>query len=97
MTPSELASALDVLHQTDLSPQQFLFLHEADRCSPTMTDLSKVSGRTTAAATGIVARLVKSELVERSHPKGDRRKIEISITKSGRSVMALLEGRLALL
>lgn len=97
MTLSDFASALSVLSQTGLSVQQFLFLHRTDQGSPTMTDLSKVSGHTTAAATGVVARLVRSELVERHHPDGDRRKVEVSITSTGRATMALLEGRLALI
>lgn len=97
MTIPDLASALSVLSQTGLSPQQFLFLHQADMCSPTMTQLSKCSGHTTAAATGVVNRLVLSELVERNRPAEDRRKVSISITKTGRATMALLEGRLALL
>jgi DNA-binding MarR family transcriptional regulator len=49
----------------------------------TMTEIASRMGHTTAAATGLVDRLENLGLVRRTHSVDDRRKIEVTITRSG--------------
>lgn len=53
----------------------------------TMTQISRLMGHSTAAATGLVDRLEKLGLAERSHASDDRRKVEVAITPKGREIL----------
>lgn len=52
-----------------------------------MADVSKITGHSTAAATGLIDRLEDLEFVSRSHPEDDRRKVIVSITKQGLKIL----------
>lgn len=64
-------------------PQFFLLAALASEEYLSMWDIAKKMGHTTSAATGLVDRLEKLGLVERTHPSEDRRKIHIRITPKG--------------
>lgn len=49
----------------------------------TMTDISRILGYSTAAATGTIDRLEKKGLVCRSHSQTDRRKVIVKLTDAG--------------
>jgi DNA-binding MarR family transcriptional regulator len=53
----------------------------------TMSDVARRMKHTTAAATGLVARLEKLELVRREHDPKDRRKVFACITPKGVEVV----------
>jgi len=53
----------------------------------TMTEIATKMGHTTAAATGLVDRLENLGHVRRAHSSGDRRKIEVNITASGKNLV----------
>jgi DNA-binding MarR family transcriptional regulator len=52
-----------------------------------MTDIAAFLGVTTAAATGIIDRLVKCGYVTRMHQPGDRRVVKIRLTAKGTEVV----------
>jgi DNA-binding MarR family transcriptional regulator len=53
-----------------------------------MADVSKITGHSTAAATGLIDRLENLGFVSRSHPENDHRKVIVSITKKGLKVLS---------
>lgn len=55
-----------------------------------MKDLAKGLGLSKANATGLVDRLVKKELIERSHGSADRRAVMIHLTSAGTKAAAKL-------
>lgn len=68
-------------------PQYFLLGFLTQKGEMTMTEIARKMGHTTAAATGLVDRLEKLGHVERGHAKGDRRKILVKITLSGKRIV----------
>lgn len=71
----------DTLNKGNVSfPQFFLLAYLASEEYLTMTDIAKKMGHSTAAATGLVDRMEKLNLVERVHMTEDRRKIMVRIT-----------------
>ena len=69
-------------------PQVFVLDVLKDKTSMRMGELAKHLSVSTAATTGIVDRLVKNGFVVRGSSAGDRRVVNISITSSGRKVIA---------
>ncbi len=69
-------------------PQYFLlgFLSQQEPLS--MSEVAEKMGHTTAAATGLVDRLEKLALAQRSHAVTDRRKILVQATPAGLSLVA---------
>lgn len=68
-------------------PQYFLLGHLSQQESATMTEIAQKMGHTTAAATGLVDRLENLNYVTRCHATDDRRKVVVSITKKGESLV----------
>ncbi len=67
---------------------QFFILNMLDRQEELrMTDIARSLGVTTAAATGIVDRLVKSSYVQRVYDSDDRRIIKIRLSPKGRELV----------
>ena len=68
-------------------PQYFLLGFLTQQKQLTMTEIAQKMGHTTAAATGLVDRLEKLGLVQRTHAKDDRRKILVQSTAAGESLV----------
>jgi DNA-binding MarR family transcriptional regulator len=67
---------------------QFLILNSLEKDGETrMTDIARTMGVTTAAATGIVDRLVKGSYVQRVYDSNDRRIIKIKLSSKGRELV----------
>src|ERR1700722_732505 len=64
-------------------PQYFLLGCLEKQEVITMSGIASKMGHTTAAATGLVARLAKLGYVQRSHALDDRRKVMVKITQKG--------------
>ncbi len=74
-----------ILSREKLSMQDACLLAYLMRgLTPTMTDISRNLRFSTAAATGLVDKLERIELLERIHPADDRRKVRVRITNEGR-------------
>jgi len=88
----EITSRLDLalgkaIEQTGLSTSQcraLLFLLDSD--DSTMSDLSRGLAISLSAATGIVDRLIKKGLVERSRDDKDRRVVRVRLSDTGREL-----------
>jgi DNA-binding MarR family transcriptional regulator len=74
----------DELNRNNLSYSQFFLLTylSSEECL-TMTDIAKKTAHSTAAATGLVDRMVKFGYVERVHALEDRRTIIVHISSKG--------------
>lgn len=68
-------------------PQYFLLGFLVQQKQLTMTEIAQKMGHTTAAATGLVDRLEKLELVQRTHATKDRRKILVQATPAGAALV----------
>lgn len=68
-------------------PQYFLLGFLVQQKQLTMTEIAQKMGHTTAAATGLVDRLEKLELVHRTHATDDRRKILVQATPAGAALV----------
>lgn len=74
----------DELNRNNLSYSQFFLLtYLSSEDYLTMTDIAKKMAHSTAAATGLVDRMVKFGYVERVHAIEDRRKIMVRVTSKG--------------
>lgn len=69
-------------------PQFFLLAYLAEEDCISMSNIAKMMGHSTAAATGMVDKLQELGYISRSTAAADRRKIMVRITKAG---MALVE------
>lgn len=77
-------------------PQLFLLMYLASEKYLTMTDIAKKMWHTTAAATGLVDRLEKKDLVERFLSADDRRKIMVQLTAQGSGFVAKKRAEISL-
>jgi DNA-binding MarR family transcriptional regulator len=68
--------------------QYFLLGFLAQQKQLTMSEIAQHMGHTTAAATGLVDRLEKLQLVTREHAIEDRRKILVKATPEGLALVA---------
>lgn len=67
-----------------LSPSQFFVLKVLQMAGTlTVGDLAQKMGMSTAGATGLIDRLVRSELVERTRDENDRRVVWIRLSEEG--------------
>ena len=69
-------------------PQYFLLGYLCQHKALTMSEVAQKMGHSTAASTGLVDRLEKLGLVQRSHASDDRRKIMVSVTKNGAAILS---------
>lgn len=76
-------------------PQFFLLTYLSSEDFLTMSDIAKKMGHSTAAATGMVDRLEKHDLVERVHAAEDRRRILVQITRKGTQLVAKMRKRIS--
>ncbi len=77
------------LHRGKVSFSQFFLLgYLTQQKSLTMTEIAGRMGHTTAAATGLVDRLAGLGYITREHDKTDRRRVIVSITAKGRTLVA---------
>ena len=58
------------------------YLDHAKQCK--MSDLSKMLGVTKSAITGVIDRLLKTGFINRLRSKGDRRVVNVKLTKKGK-------------
>ncbi|WP_395734914.1 MarR family winged helix-turn-helix transcriptional regulator [Prosthecobacter sp.] len=83
------------LNQDNISFAQFFLLgYLATSKELTMTDIARKMGHSTAAATGLVDRLEKLGLMERTHAVDDRRKVLVRITSRGLELVSRLRDEL---
>jgi DNA-binding MarR family transcriptional regulator len=68
-------------------PQFFLLAYLDQREVLTMSAIAKKMGHTTAAASGLVARLEKTGFVGRTIARDDRRKVMVCITPKGSALV----------
>jgi len=87
-----LAALIENAHRGLTTPQLLLLLilDHADRPALTMSELARELGVTLPTATGIVQRLSRQRLVERTHAERDRRLVFVSLTAAGRRVVRRL-------
>ena len=83
------------LAQEDITISQMIILSLLkEKKAIMMSEIAKTLSVTTAAATGLVDRMVKSKLVKRSPCKKDRRVINIELTPKGeKAIDAIAERR----
>ena len=80
------------LSNKNLSYSQFMLLDYLNASQPpTMTDIARKVGHSTAAVTGLVDRLERLGHVERVRATGDRRKTLVRVTTSGAALMEQLQ------
>ncbi|MBU1997908.1 MAG: MarR family transcriptional regulator [Candidatus Omnitrophica bacterium] len=77
----------DLLKDKITMPQFFILNHLYKQGETNMSCLAKFIGVTTAAATGLVDRIVKSGYVERVYEPQDRRVIKIKLSAKGESLI----------
>ncbi len=83
------------LNRDNISFAQFFLLgYLATSKELTMTDIARKMGHSTAAATGLVDRLEKLGLMERTHAVDDRRKVLVRITSRGIELVSRLRDEL---
>ena len=83
------------LNSDNISFAQFFLLgYLATSKELTMTDIARKMGHSTAAATGLVDRLEKLGLMERTHAVDDRRKVLVRITSRGIELVSRLRDEL---
>ncbi len=86
------SSQLDIiLNQTQ--GRALLLLY--DKGETTMTDLHRAIGLEKGSLTSVIDQLIKKELVERKRDAGDRRKVNISLTKMGQDKAEILRMEIA--
>ena len=68
-------------------PQFFLLAYLDEKEVLTMTAIAQKMGHTTAAASGLVARLENLNFLVRSHAPDDRRKVMVCITEKGTALV----------
>ncbi len=87
-----LAALIESVHRGITTPQLLLLLilDQADHPALTMSELARELGVTLPTATGIVQRLIRQQLVERTHEERDRRLVFVSLTATGRRVIRRL-------
>ena len=76
-------------------PQFFLLAYLAEEECLSMTNIAKMMGHSTAAATGMVDKLQELGHLKRYTAAADRRKIMVRITEQGRSLVAQMRGNIA--
>ena len=83
------------LNRDNISFAQFFLLgYLATSKELTMTDIARKMGHSPAAATGLVDRLEKLGLMERTHAVDDRRKVLVRITSRGIELVSRLRDEL---
>ncbi len=75
-------------------PQFFLLAYLAEGEGLSMTNIAKMMGHSTAAATGMVDKLQELGYIHRSTAAADRRKILVHITESGLNIVAEMRNNL---
>jgi DNA-binding MarR family transcriptional regulator len=82
----------DRLKAFDLTVPQFTTMRALERlgCPCTMTELAEAAMQVPATMTGIVDRLEQRSLVERQRDPADRRSVLVTITDSGKELLAVI-------
>ena len=75
-------------------PQFFLLTALDQKEVLTMSEVAQRMGHTTAAATGLVARLENLGYIVRSSAREDRRKVMVCITEKGSSLVRRIRGEM---
>ena len=83
-----MASLMGELAQGKVSfPQFFLLGHLCSQGPAGMSRIAELMDHSTPAATGLVQRLEKLGYVRRTHEKEDRRKVNVTATSKGASLV----------
>lgn len=85
-----------VLNQGKVSyPQFFLLAYLAEEDCLSMSNIAKMMGHSTAAATGMVDKLQELGHLKRYTAAADRRKIMVRITEQGRELVEQMRANIA--
>lgn len=76
-------------------PQFFLLAYLAEEECLSMSNIAKMMGHSTAAATGMVDKLQELGHLKRYSAAADRRKIMVRITEQGRNLVAQMRSNIA--
>ena len=76
-------------------PQFFLLAYRAEEECLSMSNIAKMMGHSTAAATGMVDKLQELGHLKRYTAAADRRKIMVRITEQGRNLVAQMRSNIA--
>jgi len=76
-------------------PQFFLLAYLAEEEGISMSNIAKMMGHSTAAATGMVDKLQDLRYLKRSTAAADRRKILVHITQRGKELVAQMRQNIA--
>ena len=76
-------------------PQFFLLAYLAEEECLSMSNIAKMMGHSTAAATGMVDKLQELGHLKRYTAAADRRKIMVRITEQGRALVAQMRSNIA--
>lgn len=97
MQLSQLAPLLKVLidHGHSLGRLSVLLRLKESGDAPTMTDLSKAYGHTTAGTTGLVDGMERDGLVARLHDTADRRRVLVNLSPKGNAELSRLQSSLS--
>lgn len=76
-------------------PQFFLLTYLAEEECLSMSNIAKMMGHSTAAATGMVDKLQELGHLKRYTAAADRRKIMVRITEQGRALVAQMRSNIA--
>ena len=82
-----------MLHEKGMTPLQFMTLKmlkdQDKKCK--MSELAEMRYLTPAAATGIVDKLVRLGMVERSFDQKDRRLVLLTLTERGKQIVSVVD------
>lgn len=85
-----------VLNQGRVSyPQFFLLAYLAEEDCLSMSNIAKMMGHSTAAATGMIDKLEELGHLRRNTAAADRRKIVVRITEQGRALVQQMRNNIA--
>ncbi len=76
-------------------PQFFLLAYLAEEECLSMSNIARMMGHSTAAATGMVDKLQEMDYLKRYTAAADRRKIMVRITDKGRELIERMHGNIA--
>lgn len=76
-------------------PQFFLLAYLAEEEGISMSNIAKMMGHSTAAATGMVDKLQDLRYIKRSTAAADRRKILVHITQQGKELVSQMRQNIA--
>lgn len=87
MTGENLKQACIALANHRLTAVHAMILLMCEKGSVSMKEISDIGNFSSSNATGLVDSLCSQNLVFRDHPEDDRRKVIVTITPNGRTIL----------